>query len=90
MISSIERAEESPIFQKLIKGNRTLLENIGGTHVTHLVVFIKNADIVFLDIASRPPGGGLAPLHRITRGVDFAEIAVRFQLDSNFKPDIQR
>lgn len=90
VISSIELDEESPLFQRLIEYNRKLLESIGGSHVTHLEVFVKDGDIVFLEIAGRPPGGGLVPLHRTTRGVDLAEIAVRFQMEPGFMPKIQQ
>lgn len=88
VISSFELEESNPLFVKLMKYNETLLENIGGTHVTQLEVFVKGQDFIFLEIAGRPPGGGLVPLHRITNGVDFAEIAVRIQMQPNFLPKI--
>lgn len=61
VISSLELEESNPLFDKLMNYNEALLGNIDGTHVIHLEVFVKGEDFIFLEIAGRPPGGGLSP-----------------------------
>lgn len=88
VISSIELDDSSALSEALSRYNLELLSAIGGTHVTHLEVFVKDGDIIFLEIAGRPPGGGLVPLHQITHGIDLANIAMRFQMDPYYVPSI--
>jgi len=88
VISSIELDDTSALSEALSRYNLEILSAIGGTHVTHLEVFVKDGDIIFLEIAGRPPGGGLVPLHRITHGIDLANIAMRFQMDPYYVPSI--
>ncbi|CCO45002.1 conserved hypothetical protein [Vibrio nigripulchritudo SOn1] len=86
VISSLELTEASPLYNKLTQYNEALLSHLSGNHVIHLELFIDGEDIIFLEIAGRPPGGGLVPLHRIAHGVDFAQEAMKIQMLNGYKP----
>jgi hypothetical protein len=53
--------------------------------ITHMEVFVKNGEPIFLEIASRAPGAYVARIGEIFRGINFEELNFRLQLKLPWK-----
>ncbi|MFB6434445.1 ATP-grasp domain-containing protein, partial [Bacillus thuringiensis] len=80
-VGSLILDEEDPVRNKVLEFNSKVLNALNTPDcVTHLELFLtKENELVFIEIAARPAGGGIVPSIRDAIGLDFNKIMYQIQ-----------
>ena len=81
-IGSFILNDENLIRKEIISFNNSVIEVLDPPDgFTHMEVFHNGKEVIFIEIACRPPGGEIMPMYYNSYGIDFYEILMQKELD---------
>ena len=80
LLGSMNLPPDDPLAARLTGFAERVLQALGTLDVsTHMEIFMRDGEPVFLEVGARPPGAAVCRAHRLGRGVNYMDLDLQLQ-----------